>query len=274
LRLRVLALLALGAVPAGARTLDGFPRANEVFPRLIADPRSIQLSASYYRRAGDNDSDVALGHSWGMTRWRTGSALDLLWEWDLEAMAYSRFKVGGGVNEFETVDFFANLPLTMRRGDVAFKGMLFHESSHLGDDFIRRTGNAGFRYSVDGLRLQVSIEPTQVLRVYAGGEYLYHLVPLELHRASLQAGVELISRDVSRSQGAPVRLFIAEDVQSHQRVAWNVDSHTVAGVKFGFKDFASRAMRFQIGYFTGHSPYGQFFSQRDHYADVSLIFEL
>lgn len=267
-----LLLIALSAT-AGAAGLDLFPRPNEIFPLLIADPRHTQLSASYYRYSGQNTSDIALGGSWGLTRWRTGLLQDWLWELDLEGMAYSRFQIGGGINEFETVDFFANLPVTVRRGDISFKGTLAHESSHLGDDYIRDTGNTGTRYSNESVRLQAAIEPRTWVRAYAGGDYLIHDVPAG-KRWALQDGLELFSPDLHWSHEVPTQLFVAEDLQWHQDVQWNADSHTVAGVKIHFRESMTRAMRVQFGYFTGHSPFGQFSTRREHYADLSIAFEL
>lgn len=272
-RLAAAFLLAALSAPAAAASIDLFPRPNEIFPLLIADPRHIQVGASYYRLEGRNTSDIALGHSWGLTRWRTGSLQDWLWEADVEGMAYSRFTIGGGVNEFETVDFFANLPVTVRRGDVSFKGALFHESSHLGDDYIRRTGTDGFRSSSEGVRLQTALEPRRWGRLYAGGTYLLHHVP-DTGSGALQGGLEFFSDDMNWSKRALTRLFVGQDFQSHQDVRWNVDSHTVAGIKLSSREMPMRAMRFQLGYFDGHSPFGQFYTQRTHYADVSIVFEL
>jgi hypothetical protein len=248
------------------------PAANEVFPRLLADPRQVQLSASYYRHRGRDVSDIGLGHAWGLGRWRSGEDQSLLWELDVEGMAYSRFHVRGGVNEFETVDFLAALPLTLRRGDVSFKGSLFHESSHLGDDFIRRTGGTGFRYSTEGLRLLAALEPHRWARVYGGGSYLLHRVPLT-ERGSLQAGAELMSDDLKWTRRMPIRAYAAQDLQWRERVGWNPDARSVAGLKFGLKD-STRALRAQVGYFEGHSPFSQFFREREHYADFQLVLEL
>lgn len=267
----LLALCALAA-PAAAN-VDLVPRAGEIFPVLIADPRHVQLSASYYRLDGRDTSDVALGHALGLTRWRTGSAQDWLWESDLEGMAYARFHLGGGVNEFETADFFAGLPVTVRRGDVSFKGALFHRSSHLGDDYIRRTGDTGFRSSMEGLDVQAALEPCPFARAYAGAEYLLHVVPSPA-RWSLQSGLEASTDDLRWSKRVPTSLFLAEDVQWRERVRWNPDSHTVAGVKIGFAASPARAVRVGVGYFDGHSPFGEFFARRTHYADLSISFEL
>ena len=265
-------LLAVLAAPAAAK-VDLFPRPNEIFPVLIADPRHVQLSASYYRLDGRDTSDIALGRAWGFSRWRAGENQDWLWESDLEGMAYSRFHLGGGVNEFETVDFLASLPVTVRRGDVSFKGALFHRSSHLGDDYIRRTGDAGFRSSMEGLSLQAALEPCRFARLYGGAEYLLHTLPSP-RRWSLQGGMELATDDLHWSRRAPVSLFVAEDLQSHERVQWNVDSHTLAGAKLSFRESPSRALRVAAGYFEGHSPFGEFYARRTHYADLSVSLEL
>jgi hypothetical protein len=269
------ALLAALAAPAAAQMqprVKLLPAANELFPRLLADPRQPQLSASYYRLRGKDVSDVGLGHSWGLGRWRSGEDQSLLWQLDVEGMAYSRFHVKGGVNEFETVDFLAALPLTLRRGDVSFKGSLFHESSHLGDDHIRRTGNTGFRYSTEGARLLAALEPHRLFRVYGGGAYLLHAVPVQ-EKAGVQAGVEFMSDDLKWTARLPIRAFAGQDVHWRQRVGWNPDSRTVGGLKFGIKD-GTRALRAQVGYFTGHSPFSQFFRDHERYCDFQLVLEL
>ena len=63
------ALLAFVPSRAAASTpFEVFPEPERVFRRLIADPRHIQLSASYYGLDGRHRSDVALGHSWEIGR--------------------------------------------------------------------------------------------------------------------------------------------------------------------------------------------------------------
>lgn len=235
--------------------------APEAFPPLIADPRETQLSASYDRRDGENDSDVALGHAWGLTRWRSGILQEWLWELDLEAMAYSRFRIDGRSSDLETGDLFANLPLTARRGAVSFKAMLFHENSYRPD-----------RYSVEGLRGLAAFEPASFLRLYGGGAYLIRTVP-DPRRWAAQSGVELTTGDLRWSTRAQTRLFVAEDVQSHENVRWNVNSSTTAGVRINLPE-SPRAVRLQVGYFTGHSPFGEFYRQKDRYADVAIAFDL
>jgi len=272
-RLAAILLAAALAAPAAADGwVSAFPKGGEVFTPLLADPREIQLSVDDYRLRGENDSDLALGHSWGLVRWRTGLLSDWLWQIDVEGMAYSRFQGVGGAAEFETADFIGNLPVSVRKGPFSFKAALFAESSHLGDDYIRDTGELGFRSSGEGVRGLASVEPCRFARVYAGPTWLFETTPAP-RRWTLQSGLELTSDDLHWWSRAPMRLFAAEDVQSRENVQWNVNSNTVAGLKIGFPE-SPRSMRVQFGYFTGHSPYGQFYAQKEHYADFGLSFDL
>ncbi len=262
-------LLAFAADAAAEPIVDVFPRSEQVFQQLKADPRAIALGASYYRLEGRDRSDVALGHSWGMTRWRSSSRA-WTWQWNIEAMAYSRFTLSGELNSFETVDFFGNLPVAVRRGKFSARAMLFHESSHLGDDYIRRTGDQGFRYSIDGLRLTLSHDLTGWARAYAGGSYLLHTVP-DPARKSAQAGVELTSGKLGWSKMYPLKLFAAQDLQFKEAMGYRTNSRTLAGVIIGF-DSVPRAMRIYAGRFEGYSAFGQLYRRKESYTDVGVSF--
>lgn len=272
-----LALL-LGVAPARAQPAAGasaaewdqdvFPEADQVFSRLLADPRRVQTSARYYRLQGRNIGDVVLGNTWGLLRWTKG---DVSVQWNIEGMAYSRFKVAGGVNEFETVDFFLNLPLDVRRGPFSGQAVLFHLSSHLGDDYIRRTGDAGFRYSVEGLRLLGAVEPLPLLRLYAGPTFLLHTVPGQTS-GSMQWGFELRSPELRRLTREPFYAYLAQDFQAKGQTDWNVNSNTEIGVRLAF-DQVIRSMRVFTSYFEGHSPFGQFFRIREHYWSLGISFD-
>lgn len=247
-----------------------FPDSHHLFTRLLADPRQAQTSARYYRLNGRNTADVALGNTWGMQRWSLGRDGDWKVQWNIEGMGYSRFLLSGSVNEFQTIDFFANLPVEVRRGRTSARFTVFHESSHLGDDYFRRTGDAGSRYSVEGARAQGSFEPWKILRLYAGGSELLHAIPA-IGRGTAQAGFELKTPDL-RWLPDPCWVYLAQDVQSKQEVAWNVNSDTELGFRVGFPG-ALRSMRVHVGYFSGHSVYGQFFSRKESYFNTGASFD-
>lgn len=269
---------AASAVPADcsrfcvAESSAGFSPEGHLFHKLLADPRQVQLLLSYYRMSGKNMGDVALGHRWGMDRWedRWGDQ----YQWDIEGMAYSRFQVGLDMNYLETIDYIANLPLEIRRGPNSAEIMLFHESSHLGDGYIRQTGNLGFNYSVNGLRAVFSRHFDKIVRVYGGGSYLVDVAPASFGRGALQAGFEIKGQDFHAPEiKRPLFIYLAEDIQSHQYVAWNINSNAIVGIGMRARR-SGRVVRLQLGYFDGHSPFGQFYFDRERYANVSLAFDL
>lgn len=268
MRASVAAWVLLTAVSASANSPYGvFPESEKVFKQLTADPRRIQLGASYYRLGGKDRADVALGHSWGMTRWNTNNDY-WTWQWNIEGMAYSRFTIGSALNSFETVDFVGNLPIAVRHRAFALRATLFHESSHLGDDYIRATNDQGFRYSVEGVRLTASIEPLYWARFYGGGTYLLHSLP-DPARWIGQAGVELTTREVARTRKYPLKLFLAQDLQYKGATSHAPNSRTLAGLILGFNG-SPRSMRFSVGHFDGYSSFGQMYKRRESYNDVVI----
>lgn len=266
MRASLLALLL--AVPAAADPgLKAFPRADELFPKLLAAPKQFQLGVSYYGLRGRAYSDVSLGHAWGLLRGRAGDQMTQ-WQLDAKAMSFSRW----GEGRLEAVDLLGELPLTLRRGDVSASAALFHENAHLGDDHIRRTGRASRRATHTGLRLLAALEPWDWARVYGGPSFLLDTAPTG-KRWGWQWGAELTSRDLGLFGDFPVRVYVAQDVQHHERVGFNPNAKTAAGLKVGYKD-SPKSVRLQAGYFSGHSYYGQFQGDREHFADVSVILEL
>ncbi|MBI4060476.1 MAG: DUF1207 domain-containing protein, partial [Elusimicrobia bacterium] len=157
-----LALLAAVAT-SGAAAPEASPRVDEIFPNPLAAPKQFQLGISRYELNGRALSDLSLGHAWGLLRGRAGDQL-WQWRWDARAMSFSRWEKGG----LDAVDLLGELPLSVRRGDVSFIGSLYHESSHLGDDHIRRTGRAAWRATATGLRALAALEPWTWLRAYGG----------------------------------------------------------------------------------------------------------
>lgn len=212
--------------------------------------------------------DAALGHSWGMARWKVGET-DL--QWNLEGMAYSRFQVSGDVNKFQAVDFEINVSAEARQGPLEGKLFIYHVSSHLGDDYIRDTRDLGFRYSVEGLRALVSGSPWSWLRLYGGGGYLFHRVPVQ-GPGTLQLGWEVRTPGFELG-GYPSLVYLAQDAQWKERVGWNPTTRLTLGLRVSEKE-ARRAGRLHIGYQEGRSAFGQFFRRREKQADVGVTFEI
>lgn len=259
--------LLLLACAAAAKEVHTFPPSDELFPRLLAAPKEVKLGVSRYEVYSRRYADLSLGHGWGLLQGRAGDQLTQ-WQVDAQAMSFSRWSG----SSLEAVDLVAGLPATLRRGDFSALAGLYHENSHLGDDHIRRTGRPAARTNWTGLKALGALEPWTFLRAYGGLSFALDTNPSP-KRWGLQTGVEAMSEDLRLSRDVPVRLYAAEDAQFPERVGFNPNSHFVAGAKLGWKD-SRKSMRVQAGYFSGHSYYGQFFADREHFADLSVVLEL
>jgi hypothetical protein len=261
LRRNSLAALAviLVSATAGAKGPEAFPRADELFAHPLAAPEQFRPGVSIYSLDGRARTEFSLGHAQGLVRGRAG---DQLWQWQLDARALAVARRSRG--ETDAADFLAELPASVRRGDLSFLGVLFHETS-------RRAGAAP-RATATGLRALAAAEPWPWLRAYGGASFLIDTAPSP-KRWGLQAGLEAMSGDVRVARGFPVRLYLAEDLTMPERAGFNPNSRLAAGAKISFKD-SQRALRVQAGWYSGRSYYGALQSRRERYADFSLILEL
>ncbi|MBI4061429.1 MAG: DUF1207 domain-containing protein, partial [Elusimicrobia bacterium] len=109
-------------------------------------------------------------------------------------------------------------------------------------------------------------------RAYGGPCFLIDTAPSP-KRWGLQAGLEVMSEDLRWARNYPIRAYAGEDLQMPERVGFNPNSRLAAGVEIG-RAGSRKAVRAQVGYYSGHSYYGQFQADREHFADFSLIFDL
>jgi hypothetical protein len=116
-------------------------------------------------------------------------------------------------------------------------------------------------------------------RIYGGGEYLLHVVPNRFEKWVVHGGLELRQRAGAIPLGsfASARLVAAGDLKSVQDLDWEIAYSAVAGLEFSRPHEAGHASRewSVLGhYYTGPSPYGQFFRSDVEYYGVALHFAL
>ncbi len=146
---------------------------------------------------------------------------------------------------------------------------VFHQSSHLGDEFLLRTRTERINLSYQSVDLKLSYEFGNLLRLYAGGGYLFGQDPSSLKPLSVEYGAELTSPWPSRpSRWRPIA---AVDVQQHQENDWSPDVSARAGIEIDGV-LLTRKLQFLLEYFDGHSPNGQFYKDRVQYLGLGAHF--
>jgi len=78
------------------------------------------------------------------------------------------------------------IPLSFRYEGFSMMLRVFHQSSHLGDEFLLRTRTERINLSYQSVDLKLSYEFGNLLRLYAGGGYLFGQDPSSLKPLSVQ----------------------------------------------------------------------------------------
>jgi hypothetical protein len=181
---------------------------------------------------------------------------------------FSQFNMNAPSQALINSDFLVGGQVTWRRGRVSSRVRVYHQSSHLGDEFILRNPRVarvdfGFQ-AVDGL---LSLD-RDLWRVYAGGgvRFFNHS---DLGPGVLRGGIEVNQRP---TLGRRPRVVLAVDLTAHQALAWRGAVTGAGGLEWTGPS-SGRRLRALLTTFNGPAPWGQFFDERMRHVGAQLQFE-
>ncbi|QPK65501.1 DUF1207 domain-containing protein [Methylomonas sp. LL1] len=251
----------------------GLLPSGHLFKPLLADPRWAHFSAAYRNYQSDNFdgrdiASVSFGETIPFYRANFGHS-SAQWETGIQAGVFSDFNLGASSSDLVNTDFIASLYSSVRAGQFSAFGRLFHQSSHLGDEFLLRKVNTKFErvnLSYEGVDLKLSYELPYGVRVYGGGGGLFHREPTELKKWSAQYGIEF--RSPWRFEFANMRPIIAADIKNYEENDWSTDVSARAGVEFDNLQVMGRKLQVMVEYFNGYTPSGQFYKDKVEYVGL------
>jgi hypothetical protein len=251
-----------------------------MFTPLIADLKQPQFQASYLLTDSpvlDREiGAIGLGETFGLVRWPGRRSRDG-WQVDLAGGVFSQFEIGRESTDLVNADYVVGLPITYRRGSVAGRLMLHHQSSHLGDEYLLRENAQRLNVSFDGLQLLLSGDIAD-WRVYGGGDYVFVHAPEPLQDGVFEGGIEyrLHAPLFHAGVGEAARLVAAVDVQSWQKGSWQLSWSARAGVELGPPGPAhqglGRTWSLLLEAYDGPTPFGQFYTESISYLGIGLHF--
>jgi hypothetical protein len=277
-----LAVAVAAALPAAAGALDAPPpircgagiHASEasgwiwlpqgdVFCTLIADPKSTRSHLTYLRgefpaeTGAKNVGSVGIADGLGLFRIggrAPGDGVQL----GIEAGVFAQFDLGTRSADLLNADYVFGVPLTFRASGFSGRFRAWHQSSHLGDEYL---AHAGAGVTNEGLSFEaveaIFSQEVGALRIYGGGEYLLEGTPDTLAKKVLHGGAEL---RVGPVRGT--RLVAAIDVKSAEQRSWKPGYSARAGFEVAHgssPDHPPRVLSVLAEYYEGPSPFGQFF---------------
>lgn len=297
-----LAILAGGAgvtnvnaqMPAPTRCAVGIPESEasgyvplprgDVFCPLLADPKGQRSFVSYLRETSDDgDLDVgSVGISDAIGLLRVGgSAAGNGFQVSLAGSVFAQFRLDVSTYDLINADYIIGLPITMRVGGLSARLRIYHQSSHIGDEFLLDENNPDFErenYSYESAEAIISLDRGP-FRIYGGGEYLLRRDPTDLDRSLLHGGVELRPgrRLVRFGSLAGVRFVAGGDIKLSEQQDWEPAISVRTGFEFDRpRDTEPPGRRWGLLFeaYDGPSPYGQFFRRQVRHFGVGVHFTL
>jgi hypothetical protein len=249
----------------------GFLPGGHLFEPLVADPRWPRFSMGYryFTNEAKNVASATFGET--IALYRTRGPTGGFGELGFQAGVFSIFDLDAPSSDLVNTDFFAALQASYRTGGFSSMFRIFHQSSHLGDEFLLRNRINRVNLSFEGADLKVSHRPFDWLRVYGGGAYMFDLDPPGIKPWAIQAGVEL--QTPWRFWKDSTRFVTALDLQNRQENEWNAEISVRSGFQFERPLSFMRRISLLFEYYNGHSPNGQFFDTKIQYFGPGLYLD-
>ena len=263
------------AVTASTILPTGLLPTGHLFKPFLADTRWAHFSAAYrnYQTKNFNGRDIAsvsFGETIPIYRANFGQSA-AQWEAGLQAGVFSDFNLDGASADLINTDFTVSAYSSIRSGQFSAFGRLYHQSSHLGDEYLlgQLALNSKFQrvnLSYEGVDLKLSYEFPYGVRLYGGGGGLIDKTPSALKVWSAQYGIEF--RSPWRFDFASMRPIIAADLKNYQENNWSTDVSARAGVEFENLKVLGRKLQILAEYYNGYTPSGQFYRDKVEYIGV------
>jgi len=259
---------------------------GDVFCPIVADPKASRTFVSLLRlESGDDLQDteldiasVGIGDAFGVGRWSGGTPGDGI-QLSITAGVFAQFDLGTSSYDMLNADYVVGLPLTIRKGWFSTRLRVYHQSSHLGDEYLlREPPNRQDRenLSFEAFEWLLSADGGP-LRLYGGGELLFQREPEDLGRYVGHGGVEFrpAARIIPMGSLGGFRFVGGVDVKSSEEQDWEPAISARGGLEYdraGGTDVTARRWGIFAEFYTGPSPYGQFFREKVRLIGVGVHF--
>jgi|LQYC01.1.fsa_nt_gi hypothetical protein len=237
---------------------EAFPT-GDLFRPLIADPKQPQffVSINRFKSSGVRYTmaSVGFGETFGLYRFfgnHEGDGLQL----SVEGALFAQFNLDTPSRDLINADYTIGFPVTFRHGDNSLRFRIYHQSSHLGDEFLLSANPPNrVNLSYEALDLIYSRE-WRGYRVYGGGEYLIDKEPDDLKPMGAHWGIEYRGSKPLLWNGRPIAGVDIKNLEEHK---WAFDTSVKAGLEFGHPNPGHRRLRLMAEWYKGYDPHGQFY---------------
>jgi hypothetical protein len=249
---------------------------TQLFEPLRADPKEPRFFVSALHVSSDvRDTTIAavgFGENFGVVR--QGLNPDKGWQLGISAAVFAQFDLESESSDLMNADYVIGVPVTWRNDNWSGRVRVYHQSSHLGDEYILNTQPERVNLSFESMEVLMAFDFAG-MRYYGGGEYLFHREPTDLAEGLIHIGFDWRDEEAvfDISHLANARWVAGVDVKRWQQNDWAIQISAKAGLEFSPNRRASTGSRhwsLLMEFFDGASPYGQFYKDDLRYLGVAV----
>jgi len=252
-----------------ADAVSVFLPTGDLFKPLFADPKEPRFYLSYrmfdYRSKLYHVAVGGYGEFFGL--YRSNSAGNgYSWQSSFGGGVHGQFNLGAPSLDLVNTDYTIGFPFSFRKGAESYRIAVYHQSSHLGDEFLLHNTIERIELSFEALEVIGSYE-WKAWRTYYGGEYIVHQGPTDLKPVILHGGCEYYGTEKVLGQG---RLVGGWDLKIDQEHDWPINSSLKLGLQFDGTEPNGHYIRVLAEGYKGFTPYGQFYNDRTTYFGLGV----
>ena len=153
---------------------------------------------------------------------------------------------------------------------LAYRFGIYHTSSHIGDEYIERTGRQRINYTREEYLAGMQVNFNPQWQTYVEGGYAYKLVDKPLQqkkRAQLGLQYQATGFTISQRLG----WYAAADFSAYEERDWLVNKSYQIGFSFATRP---HLWRLAFEYYDGQIPLGEFFQFDEKFSGISLYVDI
>ncbi len=265
------------AVTPGWRLRFGPP--DRLYETYIASPtrpvfsfNSISVQDSDLPNAGEKRYLLKLGGRKGFLRLHRAGRPDSGFQFDLQATFLGMFDRENSLDNIGWSGLYgAQVSWANGRG-LALKLAVEHDSSHVGDEYIERTGRKRINYTRQEYVFGASLHPFKFWRIYGEVGRAFDLRNQAIQEKwCAQGGLEFEADELFFNDSAG--LYAAVDVNAYEESGWDADITAQAGFVLPIKSL-NHTYRVGLNYRDGRSVIGEFSQFDETYYGIGFWLEI
>lgn len=253
-----------------ARTWSG-----DYYPYYLADPRSVRTYISVAQMvdngiedSGDTRYNHGLGKRFHVARFGDKKS-DQAWQFDLEIGYFASFDVKEHTDNIGWDGLFGLYFSRKLSPEVFVRFGTFHDSAHLGDEYIEETGRKRINYTREELVSGIAWLPRRSTKLYTELGWAWQQQENQ-EPWRWQFGAEYYGADKAPYVGLP--WYVAADVNLFEERDWEPAIGLQLGLIYAGDDTDDR-YRLVLEVYDGRSVLGEFSFEDETYWSLGIFFD-